>query len=64
MWSKKFNEGSPRNIVISLSSKGRGKPSKAGGEGAVGRKPGTKGVVKAKGQKGLEKWEVVNSFNR
>ena len=33
-------------------------------QGEVGRKPGTYGDVKAKGQESLEKWEVINSFNR
>lgn len=59
--------GKLQNTVIGESSKGRGKPSKADGEVAVaevGRKPGTKELAKVKRQKSLEKWEVVNSFNR
>lgn len=65
IWSKRVKQGSLRNTVTVESSKGGGKPSKPDGEvGAIGRKPETNRLVKVRRQESLEKWEVVNSFNK
>lgn len=65
IWCKRVKQGSLRNTETGESSKGGGKPSKPDGEvGAIGRKPETNRLVKVRRQESLEKWQVVNSFNR